>query len=397
VITKEEQPSGKIAMTSYQRVQAALRHQEPDRIPFDLGGSMVTGINVNALRDLRKYLGLSGEPVVKDEVTQMAKTGDDIGQRLKVDVRNVGPLPTAGSGLARDLGMQDGYHRLIDEFGMGWQMPMPNGHYHDLYISPLAKAETVEDIENYPWPDPLAPARFEGLKERTDKAVLEEKRGVVMGRMSSGMWEHAMWMTGYEKFFIDMMMNEKLVHATMSKILEIKMAYWGKVLETVTGHTLVISCADDLGAQNGLLVSLEMYKNLIWPYHKRLFEFLKEKAQTEIFIFFHNDGAIYDTLPLLIEAGIDIINPWQVNCAGMDDTKKFKKEYGNDLTVWGGSCDTQQVMPFGTPQQVRDETKRRIDDLAPGGGFIFAPIHVIQAGVPPENIMAWWETLQEYG
>ena len=115
-----------------------------------------------------------------------------------------------------------------------------------------------------------------------------------------------------------------------------------------------------------------------------------------MYIFFHNDGAIMETIPLLIEAGVDILNPFQVNCKDMD-TKKFKKEFGNDVTIWGGSCDNQLIMPRGTPDQVRDETKRRIDDLAPGGGFIFAPIHVIQGDVPPQNIMAWWETLQEYG
>jgi len=99
----------------------------------------------------------------------------------------------------------------------------------------------------------------------------------------------------------------------------------------------------------------------------------------------------------LIEAGVDILNPWQVNCKGMDDTKRLKREFGADLTIWGGSCDSQSVLPFGTPQQVRDETRRLIEDLAPGGGYVFAPIHVIQAGVPPENIVAWWETLMEYG
>ena len=143
------------------------------------------------------------------------------------------------------------------------------------------------------------------------------------------------------------------------------------------------------------MVDLSLYKELIWPYHKRLFEFIKKKAKSKIYIFFHNDGAVMETFPLLIEAGVDIMNPFQVNCKGMD-TKKFKKEFGRDLTIWGGSCDTQKVLPYGTPQEVRDETKRRIEDLAPGGGFIFAPIHVIQYGVPPENIMAWWETLQEY-
>jgi uroporphyrinogen decarboxylase len=235
------------------------------------------------------------------------------------------------------------------------------------------------------------------MKEKAEQIVFREKRAFVLGRMSSGMWEHAMWMRGYEQFFMDMVNNHKMVHAIMSKILEIKMLYWGKALEAVGDKVMVVSCADDLGTQKSLLVSLEMYKNLIWPYHKKLFEFIKKKSAGKAYIFFHNDGAIYETLPLLIEAGIDIINPWQVNAQGMDDTKKFKNEFGNDLTLWGGSCDPQEILPFGTPQQVKDETRRRIDDLAPGGGFIFAPIHVIQAEVPAGNIIAWWETLQECG
>ena len=320
-------------------------------------------------------------------------------RRLAVDVESVRPNSPSKSGLARDLGLEDGYHRLIDEFGMGWQMPAEGGHYHDLYLSPLANAETVADIENYPWPDPLDPARFEGLRQRADQVVFERRRGLVAERMSSGMWEHAMWLRGYERFFSDMALRPKMVHAIMSKELELKMAYWGRIVELLEGHTIVISEADDLGRQNGLLVSLDMYRQLIWPYHKRLFDFIKSRAKnsTKVYIFFHNDGAIYETLPLMVEAGVDIINPWQVNCKGMNDTKKFKREWGKDLTIWGGSCDTQHVLPFGTPQEVRDETRRRIEDLAPGGGFVFAPIHVIQAGVPPENIMAWWETLQQYG
>lgn len=385
--------------TSHQRLIAALDHREPDRIPFDLGGTLVTGINVNALRRLRNLLQLPGDAEVLDRVTQIGETGDDVRQRLAVDVMSVRPCLPSRVGLSRDLGQVDGHYRLIDEFGMGWQMPKLGGYYYDLYLSPLAQAETVKDIEDYPWPDPLDSARFEGFRERAEQIVFQQKRGFVAERMSSGMWEHAMWLRGYERFFADMALRPEMVHAIMSKELELKMAYWGRVVELLEGHTIVVSEADDLGQQNGLLVSLNMYKKLIWPYHKRLFEFIKSKAKgaTKVYIFFHNDGAIYETLPLLVEAGVDIINPWQVNCKGMDDTKRFKREWGNDLTVWGGSCDTQQVLPFGTPQEVRDETRRRIDDLAPGGGFVFAPIHVIQAGVPPENIVAWWKTLQEYG
>lgn len=383
--------------TSYDRVKAALEHREPDKVPFDLGGTIVTGININAMRNLRKHLKLAGTPELCDKVTQMAKTGEDVADVLKVDVINIRPKLPRNMGHTLDIGLQEGHYRLIDEFGIGWQMPQNGGHYYDLYSSPLKYAKTVSDIENYCWPNPLDDNRYIGLKEEADRAVFKNRKGYVLERMSPGMWEHAMWMSGYEKFFMDMVMEEKLIHAIMDKMLEINMGYWGKALNTVGKNVMVVSCADDLGSQNSTLISLEMYKKLIWPYHKRLFEFIKKKAHGKVYIFFHNDGAIYETLPFLIEAGVDIINPWQVNCSGMGDTAKFKREFGKYLTVWGGSCDTQRILPFGTPREVRDETKRRIEDLAPGGGFIFAPIHVIQGHVPPENIMAWWETLQAYG
>lgn len=381
-------------MTSYDRVKAALEHREPDKIPFDLGGTMVTGINVNALTELKKYLGLSAPAKVKDVITQMAHTGDDVLGFLKVDVKNVGPQVPGGSRL-KDLGTHKGTHFIEDEWGMQWQMP-PNGYYYDLHKSPLAHVETIEDVEKHAWPNAKDTYRYSKLKEEADKIVYEEQKAYVLGRMSSGMWEHAMWMTGYEKFMMDMYLNPGVCQAIMEKILEVKMQYWERALDAVGENVLVASCADDLGSQDSLLVDLDLYKELIWPFHKRLFEFIKKKAKSKIHIFFHNDGAVMETFPLLIEAAVDIMNPFQVNCKGMD-TKKFKQEFGNDLTIWGGSCDTQKVMPYGTPDGVREETKKRIDDLAPGGGFIFAPIHVIQNGVPPENIMAWWETLQKFG
>jgi len=380
--------------TSFERVKAALEHKEADRIPFDLGGSMVSGININALTDLKRYLGMDSPSIVKDTITQMAFTGEDMIDFLKVDVKNVAPMVPEESKL-KSLGYFGGSHIVEDEWGLQWRMP-PNGHYYDIYKSPLAHVETIADVEKYPWPNALNPVRYEKMKEDADRIVFKEKKAYVLGRMSSGMWEHAMWMTGYEKFLMDMYMNPGVCQAIMEKILEVKMQYWERALEAVGENVLVASCADDLGTQDSLMVDLGLYKELIWPYHKRLFEFIKKKAKSKIYIFFHNDGAVMETFPLLIEAGVDIMNPFQVNCKGMD-TAKFKKEFGKDLTIWGGSCDNQSVMPFGTPQQVRDETKRRMEDLAPDGGFIFAPIHVIQNGVPPENIMAWWETLQKYG
>lgn len=383
-------------LTSFERVKAALEHKEPDQIPFDLGAAAVTSININALRKLKKYLGMSDEVKLRDKITQIAHIEEDVIERFKIDVRCVSPKSTNRPGLEKDLGIENGYDRIIDEWGMGWRMPIHGGHYYDLFHSPLASAETVRDIDKFPWPNATDPFRYVGMKDEADHIVFNEKRAYFLERMSSGMWEHAMWMRGYEQFYLDMLANPEMVHAIMERILEVNMQYWERALEAVGENVLVISCADDLGSQDSLLVSLDLYKELIWPYHKKLFSFIKSKAKTKVYIFFHNDGAIMETIPLLIEAGVDILNPFQVNCKGMD-TKKFKKEFGKDITIWGGSCDNQIIMPFGTPQQVRDETRRRIEDLAPGGGFIFAPIHVIQQGVPPENIMAWWETLQEYG
>ena len=380
---------------SIKRVEYSLNHKEPDRIPLDIGGALVAGINVKTLNALRKQLELPEDAVVWDKITQLGGVTDDIIDRLKIDVKNVSPNPPDKKGLAKDLGESGGYHWLIDEFGIKYRMPSFSGHYYDIYQSPLADAQTISDIENYPWPDPLDPARFKGLLKKAEKTVKIEKKACFLERMSAGMWENAMWMMGYEKFFMDMLSNKKIIHAIMEKFLEIKMKYWQKALETVGQNVLIVSTADDLGSKDRLLVSLDLYKTLIWPYHKKLFDFIKKKAKTKVYIFFHCDGAIKEAIPLLIEAGVDILNPIQVNCTGMD-TGKLKKEFGDVLTFWGGSCDNN-ILSFGKPAEVEEETRRRIEDLAPGGGFIFAPIHIIQSSVPPQNLLAWWGTLQKYG
>ena len=389
---KQSAPGG---WTGASRLAAALAHREPDRVPFDLGGCAVTGINIRALRRLRARLGLPGEPRLWDPITQLAWTGDDVAEALAVDVKCVAPRPPADPGLYRNEGMVGDSWRITDELGIGWRMPVNGGHYYDLYRHPLADAQTSRDVERHPWPDPADPARFSGMRENARVIVEQEKRGFILERMFAGMWETAMWMTGYEKFFCDMVENEVLVHALMEKMLEITCAYWERALAAAGNQPCVVSTADDLGTQTGLLVSMEMYRKLIYPYHRKLFAFIKKASRGNAFIFFHNDGAIMPTIPLLIDAGVDILNPYQVNCAGMDPAR-FKREFGRDLTIWGGSC-SPVTLQLGTEEEVREETARRIDDLAPGGGFVFAPIHIIQGDVPAENIMAWRETLARHG
>jgi uroporphyrinogen decarboxylase len=174
------------------------------------------------------------------------------------------------------------------------------------------------------------------------------------------------------------------------------MKYWQKALQTVGRNVMIVSEADDLASQNALLCSPAMYRRFIKPRHARLFAFIKSQAQVPVQIFYHSCGAVAPLIGDLIESGVDILNPVQVSAVGMD-TRELKRLFGRDLTFYGGGVDTQQVLPRGTPAQVRDEVHRRLDDLAPGGGFIFNTVHNIQADVPAENILAMWEALQEYG
>ncbi len=384
-------------MNSYERVKTSLEHREPDRIPFDLGGSVLTGINRHAYAKLRSYLGLPEKEIaIVDLTQQLARIDADMGERLNIDVACVDPDPPSKPGLSKPVGRSGEYFRMTDEWGIEWSMPVQGGHYFDMSGQPLKDAHTEDDIRSFPWPDPADPKRFATLKERADRYVYKEGKAYILGRHYAGIWETALWMCGFEKFFTDMVLNERFAHALMDKITELKMVYWEKALEAVGRNVLVVSEADDLATQQSLLCSVDLYKRLVHPYHKKLFNFIREKAQNSVHIFYHTCGAVKPLIPLLIEEGVDILNPVQVNAEGMD-TALLKKEFGKDMSFWGGGIDTQRILPFGSPEQVRSEVRRRIDDLAPDGGFVFAAVHNVQSDVPPENFMAMWETLQEYG
>ncbi|MBM3238077.1 hypothetical protein FJZ31_17435 [Candidatus Poribacteria bacterium] len=283
-------------------------------------------------------------------------------------------------------------------------MPKENGRYFDLFEHPLKKAETSEDIAKYPWPNPTDPARFEGLEDEAlnlrpppqPPRTQGGKTGVavILGGICAGMLEVSLWMRGFENFYTDLLVNKPVAEAMLDKILEMKLKYWGTILPKVKDNVDIAMEGDDLGMQNSLLVSPDIYRTLIKPRQRQLFSFIKQQAP--VHIFFHTCGSVYEIIPDLIEVGVDILNPIQVSAARMD-TKQLKKEFGRDVVFWGGGVDTQRILPCGSPQEVRDEVKRRIEDLAPGGGFVFNTVHNIQADVPPQNIIAMWEMLRNYG
>jgi uroporphyrinogen decarboxylase len=384
-------------MTSYERVNAALEHREADRVPFDLGGSVLTGMHRIAYENLRRYLGLPRRPLdVIDGIQQLARIDQDVLDRLDVDVRPVDPDPAAHAPLRRPVETRDGISTFTDEWGISWRTPEGGGLYYDMCRHPLADARTVRDLESFPWPDPEDPARFATLKQRADRFVHDEGKAYILGRNAAGIFEVALWVRGFEAFFTDLVARPRFAEALLDIITDLKMRYWARALDEVGPNVLVVSEADDIAGQDRPLLSPAMYRALIMPRHRRLFDFIRRRAQAPVHIFYHSCGAIGELIPLLLEEGVDVLNPVQVSAHGMD-TAELKRRFGSVLTFWGGGVDTQYVLPRGTTQQVRDEVRRRIDDLAPGGGFVFNPVHNVQADVPPENYMAMWEALREYG
>ncbi|HDM78181.1 MAG TPA: hypothetical protein ENG51_17230 [Deltaproteobacteria bacterium] len=260
--------------------------------------------------------------------------------------------------------------------------------------NPLSHAKSWSDIQDYHWPEPNDLVDIGRVQEKLRRLHAQGERAVVL-HLCEGIMERAAWLMGFEAFYIQLARRPAFIMGLLDKILECKMALWEQVLDGVENCIDVLVEADDLGTQQGPIISPSVYKKYIKPRHEKLLSFLHKKAPSAR-IFFHTCGSVYDLLPDLIEVGVDILNPVQVSAAKMD-TKVLKREFGDRLVFWGGGVDTQYVLPQGSPQEVREEVKRRIEDLAPGGGFVFATVHNIQADVPPENIMAMWEALQEYG
>jgi len=382
-------------LTSRKRVALALDHCEPDRVPYDLGGTIVTGIHRIAYERLRKHLGLlETKTEIEDPIQQLAVVEEDIKQRLLVDIYGV--KPSKPRGIENPPRTEGGYHKLLDEWGVEWWMPVDGGLYFDMMRHPLSEAQEIADVERYRFPNPLNPERFVGMAEQANDLLNRKQVAYALGRNSPGMFEISLWLRGFENFYCDMLVNVPMAEAVLDRVLEVKMAYWKRALEVVGENVMIVTEADDLAGQDQCLVNPEVYRKLIKPRHTKLFSFIRKQAKAPVKIFYHSCGALLEIIPDLIESGIDILNPVQVSSPGMD-TKELKRRFGKDLTFWGGGVDTQKILPRGTPQQVRDEVRRRVDDLAPGGGFVFNTVHNCQPDVPPENFMAMWETLQEFG
>lgn len=387
VLWSEKAESG---MNSRERVITVLEHGEPDRIPFDLGSTFVTGITKGAYAKLAKVLGEdAGQIELCDTVQQLAVVREDILERLEVDVRGV--IPNV---VRKKPGLQEdgGRYWFCDEWGVRWEMPK-GGLYFDLAESPLAGDISEDDIDNFEWPEPAGPALFEGLEEKA-RYYYEKGYAVILENLCAGVFEMCCRVRGTERFLMDLAMEPETACKLLDKFVELKIRFYEAAAKKLGEYVQFVREVDDVAGQESLLISPQMYREFIKPRHKELFEAQKKFFPAPFYVFFHSDGAIYDIIPDFIEIGVEVLNPVQLTARGMD-AGRLKKEYGKDISFWGGGVDTQKVLPRGTPEQVRQNIKERIEHLAAGGGFIFAAVHNIQDDVPAENILAMIEQFGE--
>lgn len=380
-------------MTSRERMLTALNHREPDRIPIDLGGNQ-TGIHKFAYEALVKHLGISDEVKIMDAVQQLAQPCEAVLERFRVDTRYIaaGAAGDWKGGIVQEERGGRLWHDLVDEFGVRWSMPDDHPFFMDISHHPLANA-SVEDIKAYPFPKGDDPGRFAGLRDRALQLKQDTPYAVVSG-ISGVIYEICWYMRGLENWFMDLMINPEFCEALIDRTCAFWMDWFRMFLDEVGDVVDIIMIGDDLAGQQGPLFNPEVYQHIVKPLHKKLVQYIKSRTNAKIW--YHTCGACTIFIPELLDNGIDILNPVQISAAAMEPTL-LKARFGDRLSFWGGAVDAQHVLPLGSPEEVREAVRANLAIFKPGGGYVFNNVHNIQAGVPPENIVALYDAAYEFG
>ncbi|WP_409967993.1 uroporphyrinogen decarboxylase family protein [Bengtsoniella intestinalis] len=382
-------------MLPRERVWTTLNHQEPDRIPVDFASTHITGMHQEAYKSIALPMGL---PVGKMNFQRSgtAEIAEEVLQKIGSDVRGVWPNKLGEGHWAVKQWHQDNAHYILDEWGATWKKGLDGELYYSVVECPLPQEELEwEELKAYPYPTLDNDAKFVGMKEKA-KAYHDAGYALFIENPMVEIFHSQTRVRGYENFFTDLLIEPEMATYMMAQTEEQMEAYYKRVLTELSDYPLIVRLSDDLGSQSSLLIGADCYRELVKPFHKKLIDFIKSNAKNDVKIFFHSDGAIDPVLPDLVDIGIDILNPIQYTCQGMD-TATVKRKYGDKISFWGGGIDTQSVFKEATVQGVRDEVRRQMDILAPGGGFVFSQVHNFQKGMDVEKFWAIWETVEKYG
>jgi uroporphyrinogen decarboxylase len=373
-------------MTPRERVLTALDHEEPDRVPLFIGTSGATTVLGPGYAPLKNYLGIRGGPEQWLSGTmQYVWMDEEVYVRLGSDGRPVVPGPAEGT-LRKEINK----NCVIDDWGITWRRE-PGVCYFEASEAPLRNA-TIDDLDRYPWPNLASPSRFVGMAERAKAVQDAGYASVIMSGVN--LFEQAYLMRGLDAILMDVAADPEFFTALIEKLKAVVLPCLDEMLREVGPYTDVLITGDDLGMTGGTMLSPQSYRRLLKPHHADYFGTIKKRLAGKIF--FHSCGNVYTLLGDLAEVGVDLLNPVQVSAGDMGDTARLKREFGDRLSFCG-AIDTRWTLPHGTTDDVRKEVRRRIRDLAPGGGYIVSSVHCIQPDVPPENIVAMCDEVMKSG
>ena len=414
-------------MTRRERVLCAISHREPDKVPVDLGAMRSTGITAVAYGNLKRYLGISaGSTDVYDVVQQLAQPEDPILDYFEGDVIDLGRAFLTADADWKDFTLPDGSAAKIPAYAGfepdgsgGWLVrsadrmiigSMPKGAFYlsqthfpllewdgqDLAVldrlPELMARVTWAALPTAPWHKPLTREHLADIR-RQAKRLSETTDFAIMAGFGGNLLEWGQFLCRNDQFLMDLVGNPRKAEALLDRLTEMHLENLEKLLDAVEGYVQIIQMGDDLGTQLAPQISPQMYRRFFKSRHRLIFE--RVRRRSGIHVFLHSCGAIAPLLPDLIEIGVEIINPVQTSARGMEP-ERLKREFGKDLTFWGGGCDTQRVLPDGTEREIDEHVRKRFEILAPGGGFVFSQVHNILPNVPPRNIVAMIEAARTF-
>ena len=418
-------------MNSRERLDIAINHQEPDQIPLDLGGSATTGIHVSSVYLLRQWLGLDspGTPVKVVEPYQMlGEVSHDLIEALGVDVIGIGGSKNM-FGFRNEnwkpwitfdgtpVLVPEAFNTTLEPNGDILMYPegdtsvppsgrMPSGgYYFDAIIrqGPITEdgLNPQDNLEEFTIISSKELEHFaseiEQVYTQTDKAILANFGGTAFGDIAlvpATQMKNPKGIRDVAEWYMSTITRRTYVWTVFEKQCEIGLVNLAKIYEAVGDRvTAVFLTGTDFGAQNGPFISPKTYRELYQPFHKIINDWIHKNTEWKTFM--HSCGSIYRLIPDFIESGFDILNPVQTSAADMGPSR-LKTKFGDQIIFWGGGIDTQQTLPFGTPDDIRAQVKERMAIFGLGGGFVFNTIHNIQAGIPQENLAALFEAVEEY-
>jgi uroporphyrinogen decarboxylase len=372
-------------MTARERVRAALRHQQPDRVPMDLGGMNSSTMVVEGYERLKRHFGVDAEVRIADRMQRVVEIDEPVLRALAIDTRRV-TLGTPDAGLAADLGPRT----YRDMWGVVRENP-EGSYYFDLKSCPLAGEITASDILRYPWPNPDDPGFTRGLKARA-RWIRENTDAAVVLAVPAAFVHISQYLRGFEDWFCDCAADMVRLEVLFDAVMDVTLQISRNVLREVGQEVDVLFFADDLGTQDSLIVSRDLYRKHIKPRHRKFVTALRELSPATIA--FHSCGAVADLIEDFIDIGVQCLNPVQVSAAGMVPAE-LKRKFRGRMAFWGGT-DSQGLVPRGAPGEVRRMVERLVEDLGEGGGLVFANGHNIQPDVPVENVLAMYEHARAY-